>query len=56
MDFVFDRTAEGRVMKCRTVVDDAKHEVFVTEVERTISSMGVKCVMDRLARASEGDP
>src|SRR3546814_6881258 len=25
MDFVFDRTAEGRVIKCLTVVDDATH-------------------------------
>jgi transposase InsO family protein len=24
MDFVFDRTAEGRVVKCLTIVDDAK--------------------------------
>jgi hypothetical protein len=26
MDFVFDRTAEGRVIKCLTIVDDATHE------------------------------
>src|SRR5450432_2864695 len=25
MDFVFDRTAEGRVIKCLTIVDDAAH-------------------------------
>ena len=25
-DFVFDRTADGRVMKCLTMVDDATHE------------------------------
>ena len=25
-DFVFDRTADGRVMKCLTIVDDATHE------------------------------
>jgi hypothetical protein len=31
MDFVFDRTAEGRVLKCLTVVDDATHEA----VDRT---------------------
>jgi hypothetical protein len=23
VDFVFDRTAEGRVLKCLTIVDDA---------------------------------
>lgn len=49
MDFVFDRTAEGRVLKCLTVVDDATHEAIVIEVERAISGMGVTCVMDRLA-------
>lgn len=49
MDFVFDRTAEGRVLKCLTVVDDATHEAVVIEVERAISGMGVTRVMDRLA-------
>jgi len=51
MDFVFDRTAEGRVIKCLTVVDDATHESIVIEVERAISGAGVARVMDRLARA-----
>jgi putative transposase len=32
MDFVFDHTAEGRVLKCLTVVDDATHEAVVIEV------------------------
>jgi transposase InsO family protein len=49
MDFVFDRTAESRVIKCLTVVDDATHEAVVIEVERAISGMGVTRVMDRLA-------
>lgn len=49
IDFVFDRTAEGRVIKCLTVVDDATHEAVVIEVERAISGMGVTRVMDRLA-------
>lgn len=49
MDFVFDRTAEGRVIKCLTVVDDATHEAVVIEVERAISGKGVTRVMDRLA-------
>ena len=26
MDFVFDRTADGQVLKCLTVADDATHE------------------------------
>jgi transposase InsO family protein len=49
IDFVFDRTAEGRVIKCLTVVDDATHEAVVIEVERAISGMGVTRVFDRLA-------
>ena len=49
MDFVFDRTAEGRVLKCLTVVDDATHEAVAVEVERAISGHGVARVMDRLA-------
>jgi putative transposase len=55
IDFVFDRTAEGRVIKCLTVVDDATHEAVVIEAERAISGMGVTRVMDRLAisRGSE---
>ena len=49
MDFVFDRTAEGRVIKCLTIVDDATHEAVAIEVERAISGHGVARVLDRLA-------
>ena len=49
MDFVFDRTAEGRVIKCLTIVDDATHEVVAIEVERAISGLGVARVLERLA-------
>jgi putative transposase len=49
MDFVFDRTAEGRVIKCLTIVDDATHESVAIEVERSISGHGVIRVLDRLA-------
>jgi len=49
MDFVFDRTAEGRVLKCLTIVDDATHEAVAIEVERAISGIGVTRVLDRLA-------
>ena len=49
MDFVFDRTAEGRVVKCLTIVDDATHESVAIEVERAISGHGVSRVLDRLA-------
>jgi putative transposase len=49
MDFVFDRTAEGRVIKCLTIVDDATHESVAIEVERSISGHGVSRVLDQLA-------
>ena len=48
MDFVFDRTAEGRSLKCLTIVDDATHEALAVEVERAISGHGVARVLDRL--------
>lgn len=37
MDFIFDRTADGRVIKCLVIVDDASHEAVAIEVERAIS-------------------
>ena len=37
MDFVFDRTADARVLKCLTIVDDATHEAVAIEVERAPS-------------------
>ena len=49
MDFIFDRTADGRVIKCLVIVDDATHEVVAIEVERAISGHGVSRVLDRLA-------
>ena len=51
MDFVFDRTADARVLKCLTIVDDATHESVGIEVERAICGMGVTRVLDRLARS-----
>ena len=47
--FVFDRTADARVLKCLTIVDDATHESVGIEVERAISGTGVTRVLDRLA-------
>jgi putative transposase len=49
MDFVFDRTADARVLKCLTIVDDATHESVAIEVERAISGTGITRVLDRLA-------
>jgi transposase InsO family protein len=36
MDFVFDRIASGRTLKCLTIVDDATHEAVAVTPEHTI--------------------
>lgn len=51
MDFVFDRTADSRVLKCLTIVDDATHEAVAIAVERGINGQGVARILDRLALA-----
>ena len=48
MDFVFDRTAEGRVIKCLIIVDDATHEAVAVEVKRAVSGHMLTRVLDRL--------
>ena len=49
MDFVFDRTAEGRVIKNLTVVDDATHEAVAVIPERAIGGHLLTRLLDRLA-------
>lgn len=49
MDFVFDRTAEGRAMKCLTIVDDATHESVAIIPERAIGGQPLTRMLDRLA-------
>ncbi len=48
MDFVFDRVADGRSLKCLTVADDATHESVTIEVESAISGIQVTRILDRL--------
>ena len=48
-DFVFDRTAEGRVVKCLTIVDDATTEAVAIVPTRALGGMPVTRVFDRLA-------
>jgi putative transposase len=48
MDFVFDRTADGRTVKCLTVVDDATHESVAIVPERAISGQYVTRILDQL--------
>lgn len=49
MDFVFDRSAEGRVIKCLTIVDDATHESVAIVPEHTFSGMHVTRILEQLA-------
>jgi transposase InsO family protein len=49
MDFVFDRSAEGRIIKCLTIVDDATHESVAVAPERAIGGLTVTRLLDRLA-------
>ena len=50
MDFVFDRTAEGRVIKCLTVVDDATHESVAIAPERAIGGLALIRILEALRR------
>jgi len=48
-DFVFDRTAEGRVVKCLTIVDDATTEAVAIVPARALGGLPVTRALDRLA-------
>jgi putative transposase len=48
MDFVFDRTAEGRVIKCLTIVDDATHECVGIVPERAIGGQSLTRFLDHI--------
>ncbi len=50
MDFVFDRTAEGRVIKNLTIVDDATHEAVAIVAERAIGGNQLVRLLDQLAK------
>jgi transposase InsO family protein len=55
MDFVFDRSADGRVIKCLTIVDDATHECVAIVVERAISGERLTRILEAL-RLTRGLP
>ena len=50
MDFVFDRTAEGRVIKNLTVVNDAIHEAVAIVPERALGGLQLTRILDQLAK------
>lgn len=49
MDFVFDRSSDGRVIKNLAIVDDATHESVLLRPERAISGVMVTRILDELA-------
>ena len=54
-DFVFDRTAEGRVLKCLTIVDDATTEAVAIIPARALGGPAVTRVLDRLGATRGAD-
>jgi transposase InsO family protein len=46
MDFVFDRVATGRTIKCLAIVDDATHEAVAVVPEHTIGGEHLTRIMD----------
>jgi putative transposase len=49
MDFVFDRTAEGRSIKSLKVVDDATHEAVAIVPERALGGHQLMRILEQLA-------
>ena len=45
-DFIFDRTAEGRVLKCLTIVDDATTEAIAIVPARALGGRPVTRVLE----------
>ena len=50
MDFVFDRSADGRVVKCLTVMDDATHEAVAIVAQRAIGGELLTRIMERICK------
>lgn len=49
MDFVFDRTAEGRSIKNLTMVDDATHEAVAIVSERAMGGNQLVAILEQIA-------
>ena len=50
MDFVSDGLADGRRLRCLTIVDDCTRECLAIEVDTSITGTRVKAVLERLGR------
>jgi putative transposase len=49
MDFQFDETSDGRMLKLLNVIDEFTREALATDVERSIDADGVVACLERLA-------
>ena len=50
LDFQFDQTSDGRMLKILNVVDEFAREALATDVARSIDADGVVACLDRLAK------
>jgi putative transposase len=50
MDFQFDQTKDGRMLKLLNVIDEFTREALAIDVERSIDADGVVRCLERLAR------
>jgi transposase InsO family protein len=48
IDFVFDRVASGRMLKCLAVVDDATHEAILLATQHSIGGAHLVRLLDQL--------
>ena len=55
MDFVFDRVASGRTLKCLAIVDDATHEAVAIVPEHTIGGEHLTRILDGIC-SQRGKP
>jgi hypothetical protein len=55
MDFVFDRIASGRTLKCLAIVDDATHEAVAVTPEHTIGGDHLTRILDSIC-SQRGKP
>jgi putative transposase len=55
MDFVFDRIASGRTLKCLAIVDDATHEAVAVMAEHTIGGDHLTRILDGIC-SQRGKP
>jgi putative transposase len=55
LDFQFDQTADGRMLKLLNVIDEYSRECLAIDVERSVDADGVVACLERLA-AERGAP